>query len=88
VSDPEGYGDRDERRTKFDSLIGWCGENAPDLDDRAAVPVSAVLLVEWMDEKGEKWMTRLEGPEMTSWQVRGLLHEALYFWPDGSSDDG
>lgn len=65
----------------YEALLAFCAEIAPDLEGRAAIPTAAVVVVEWSDETGEKWLTMLSNPDGSKWQTRGLLHEALYFWP-------
>lgn len=39
-----------------------------------------VLVAEWMDESGERWLSRIDGPPgaVTGWHRDGMLHEALY----------
>lgn len=53
-----------------------------------AVLVSAIVVAEWMDPSGDRWISRIattNGGDETppSWTCEGLLHHALYGnWTD------
>lgn len=69
----------DRARATHDALQASISAHQPDLDDRAAVLVGYVVVAEWSDERGERWLSTASAPDMPSWAIRGLLHEALYF---------
>ena len=64
-----------------DDISRVLSEHQPNLDDRAAILVGYVVIAEWSDEKGERWLSNRSAPGMPTWAARGLLHEALYFPP-------
>ena len=59
-------------------------ESDDDLEGSALVGI--VLVAEWLDPSGKRWLSRLSfGPNdegLTTWQVNGYLHEALHNWPE------
>ncbi|HVM07197.1 MAG TPA: hypothetical protein VM345_01940 [Acidimicrobiales bacterium] len=36
-----------------------------------------VVVVEFMDDTGDRWLTRLDAKNMTVWGREGMLHNAL-----------
>lgn len=75
--------DRDLNIT--DELIQTVSELPPIDDD--GQPIEAmltkfVLVAEWMDSTGERWLTKSgvsgHGDKITEWDQKGLFHEALF----------
>ena len=64
-------------------------------DANAAVAATCtgwVVMAEWMDETGGKWLSKNSGDagseRLTLWQENGMLHEALLGeWPTRDPDD-
>ncbi len=63
--------------------------DAPELDelDQTAICTGWVVVAEWMDTKGARWLSKNSGDAagegLTSWSMNGMLHEALVGeWPD------
>lgn len=46
-----------------------------------------ILVAEWVDPDGQRWLSRGASTGTTSWQRAGWLHEALHNWPDNSTRD-
>ena len=69
-----GPGFHDERAPVAATCIGW------------------VVIAEWMDETGGKWLSKNSsdagGETLTTWQMNGMLHEALHeAWPSGTESE-
>jgi hypothetical protein len=47
-------------------------------NDRPGVLVGWIVISEWMDADGSRWLGRLASEDSTRWQRKGYLHEALY----------
>lgn len=73
----------DREKSLHRALEKVLAEHSPDFDERAAVLTGYVVVTEWSDEKGERWLAATETPGMPTWQARGMLHERLYMWSDG-----
>lgn len=62
-----------------------------DGDGDAAVIYGWVMVIEWVDKRGGRWLSYLdadaagEGPP--PWQPQGYLHNALHAWPDSAPDE-
>lgn len=55
--------------------------------DGSALLVGWALVTEWMDERGERWLTKAHSASVTHWAANGMHHEALYGdWP-GDGDE-
>lgn len=67
-------------------LLDGLEEGAPD----AAIVTKMVVLVEWRGSGNTKQLSLVSadaaGDQLVTWEIRGLLHEALYFWPDGDRE--
>jgi hypothetical protein len=51
-----------------------------------AVLTGWVLVSEWMDTDGERWLTKGHSASKAEWEAAGMHHEALYGdWP-GTDD--
>ncbi len=70
--------DEAERRLRIAAAIQADG---PGLGDRESILTSWVVVAEWMDDKGQRWLSKnngdAAGETMTKWAVNGFLHEAL-----------
>lgn len=49
-----------------------------DTDGHAVMLSTYVCVIEWMDDDGQHWLSRIDGPGMTSWKRSGMLHDALH----------
>jgi hypothetical protein len=54
--------------------------------------VNYVVVAEWVDMEGQRWLTRHDGDasgtRLPEWTAQGLLHNALHEnWGDQDSDD-
>ena len=80
-----------QRQTMYEAI----SENGPIVreDDEAqsdletSVCTGWILITEWMDSRGMRWLSRVSGDaageNLIHWTANGLLHEALYGeWPD------
>ena len=47
---------------------------------KPAILTNWIAICEWVDERGEKMLSRWQSPGTPGWHVRGLLHEALFNW--------
>ena len=51
-----------------------------------AILTGWVLVAEWVDHSGQRWLSKAHAASTTDWTARGMHHEALHGeWP---SDDG
>jgi len=74
---------------KRDAIHAALQENGTvSTDDRAAILVNWVVVTEWMDENGGRWLAKCHSASMPHWHAQGLHHEALYGnWPDADEAD-
>lgn len=57
-------------------------------DDRAAILIGWVVVTEWIDETGGRWLSKCHSSSLPHWLAAGLHHEALYGdWPDPDDDE-
>lgn len=77
--------DSDPRR---DALNDFLQQQGPPRDgggeeiDGATVLTGWVVVLEWMDEQGTRWLSRGWAASKANWEADGMLHEALYGdWP-------
>lgn len=56
----------------------------PEFDDGSrAVLTGWALVSEWMDENGERWLSKAHAAGTAQWGANGMHHEAIYGdWPD------
>jgi hypothetical protein len=47
-------------------------------DSKGAVLTSWTYVAEWMDAEGARYLTRDRAQGVPAWQVKGMLHEALF----------
>jgi hypothetical protein len=53
-----------------------------------AVLTGWVLVAEWMDHDGERWLSKAHAASTPAWAANGMHHEALHGqWPDDSGGD-
>ena len=76
-----------ERREALYATISDNGPVEGNENLETSTCVGWVLVTEWMDGEGERWLNRIAGnaggDNMVHWTANGLLHEALYGdWPD------
>jgi len=53
----------------------------PDMDEErleGSLLAGWVLVAEWMDREGDRWLSRISHPGCTKWQREGYLHDALF----------
>lgn len=51
--------------------------------ERPAVLTGWVIVAEWMDDEGERWLSRAYSASLPSWTADGMLHEGIYGeWDD------
>jgi hypothetical protein len=56
---------------------------------REAVLTGWVIVAEWMDHHGERWLTKGRAATTPAWSGDGMHHEALYGeWLDDEESDG
>jgi hypothetical protein len=57
-----------------------------------ALLLGFVVVAEWMDPDGGRWLSRESGSgsgdDLPKWICRGYLNEALNFWPEDEGEDG
>ena len=47
-----------------------------------------IIVSEWMDPDGERWLGRMHSATTPAWTAKGFLHEGLYGeWPDPDDED-
>jgi hypothetical protein len=72
----------DESDPKRDAIHEAIQQNARTAED-GAVLTGWVLIAEWMDEDGERWLSKGHAAHTAHWSAKGMLHEALFGeWPD------
>lgn len=53
-----------------------------------AVLVGWALVCDWMDDKGDRWLTKAHSATVPTWQANGMWHEALNgAWTDDDEAD-
>jgi len=69
-------------------------QSTHDSDDslEGAVLVGFVVVAEWMDPEGKRWLSSSDGSGngeegLVTWQTRGYLSERLYDWECVGEDD-
>jgi hypothetical protein len=68
---------------EFDSSEMYEAINsAQPLKEKNAVATAFVVVAEWMDEGGSRWLTmssgNAAGDDLPTWTIAGLLHSSLY----------
>lgn len=68
-----------------DAIHAAIQEQAPRGED--AILTGWVLVAEWMDHQGERWLSKGASASLAQWSARGLHHEALHGnWPAEPED--
>lgn len=57
------------------------------LDTPGAILTGWALVAEWMDDKGDRWLSRAHAASTTSWSANGMHHEVLYGDWDQDEED-
>lgn len=75
----------DERR---DALHEFLQGQGPKDVEKQAVLVGWVVVSDWMDEDGDRWLSKAHSASIPEWAAAGLHHEALHGdWPTVSEED-
>lgn len=78
--------DSDDHRDAIHATIQERGPSAA--FDGAAVLVGWALVCEWMDESGDRWLSKCHSSSIAYWTAGGMHHEALHGqWPDDEDDE-
>jgi hypothetical protein len=81
---------RDDSDPQRDAIHERLQETGPiGLDEgKAAVLTGWVVVAEWMDEDGGKWLAKCHSASLTTWTAAGFHQEALHgTWPDPKNDE-
>ena len=78
----------DSERELHDGITEILSSHKPEMGDEDSVLTGYVLVSEWMDAAGDRWLASTETPTMTGWTRDGILHKRLYGWEDPSDEDG
>lgn len=74
--------DSDARRDALHDFFQQQGPPPPDDGGesvaREAVLTGWVVLLEWMDPEGERWLSRGWAASKAKWEAAGMAHEMLY----------
>lgn len=75
----------DERR---DAIHAHLQEIGPADITKRAVLTGWAIVCDWMDEDGERWLSKAHSATVPAWVAQGYYHEALYGdWPPRDPDD-
>lgn len=78
----------DESDPRRDSIHERIQELGPPDMEKHAVLVGWVIVCDWMDEDGERWLSKGHSSSIPTWTAEGMHHEALYGdWPSGEEDE-
>lgn len=69
MADPQA----DEREAIAAAVQAAAPQNRPE-----ALLVGWVVVAEWVDGNGARWLSRWSSETVTAWQMDGMLHHALY----------
>jgi hypothetical protein len=81
---------RDDSDPQRDSIHERLQETGPinGQEGKAAVLTAWVVVTEWMDEDGGKWLSKCHSSSLPTWSAAGFHHEALYGdWPTVEDDE-
>lgn len=74
----------DARRDQIHATIQELG---PADIEKQAVLVGWVIVCDWMDEDGDRWLSKAHSASVPEWSANGMHHEALYGdWPARDAD--
>jgi hypothetical protein len=62
-------------REVIDAALGSTGPKA--LHGEAML-TGWVVVCEWMDPQGERWLSKFASEGSTQWQIQGFMHHGLY----------
>jgi hypothetical protein len=72
----------DESDPKRDTVHDAIQAAGPEFDDGHAVLTGWALVAEWMDEKGDRWLSQARAAGTAKWSASGMMHEVLHGeWP-------
>jgi hypothetical protein len=75
----------DESDPSRDAVHEAIQQNLP--TGREAILTGWVVVAEWMDHQGERWLSKGYSASLTAWSARGMHHEVLYGnWPDAEGE--
>lgn len=78
----------DESDPRRDAIHERIQELGPPDIDKSAVLVGWVMVCDWMDEDGERWLSKGHSSSIPTWTAEGMHHEALYGdWPAADADE-
>lgn len=71
-----------------DALHDFMQAQGPEHINGAAVLTGWVVVQEWMDDTGGKWLTKAHAASLATWSAKGFHLEAVHGdWPIGDDDD-
>jgi len=66
-----------------DAIHAAIQASGPEFGGGYAVLTGWALVAEWMDERGERWLSKGHAAGTALWAAKGMMHEALHGdWPD------
>lgn len=79
------YENEVDARKSIHEAIQDTNDSSPDLE--GSVLTGWVLISEWSDPEGRRWLSRLSGnaggeSSPPSWQIEGYMFNALHSWPE------
>lgn len=78
----------DNSDPKRDRLHATLQDIGPHQIEKQAVLVGWAVVCDWMDEDGERWLSKTHSASLPAWLASGLHHEALFgAWPDAEPDE-
>lgn len=78
----------DSSDPRRDALHAFLQEQGPADMEKQAVLVGWVIVLDWMDEDGDRWLSKAHAASLPTWVAGGLHHEALYAkWPDPEDEE-
>lgn len=78
----------DNSDPRRDAIHTTLQELGPADMDKQAVLVGWAIVLDWMDEDGERWLSKAHSATIPAWSANGLYHEALYGpFPDREDPD-
>lgn len=74
----------DNSDPRRDAIHQFLNDQGPADMERNAVLVGWVIVCDWMDDEGERWLSKAHSSSITTWGASGMHHDALYgTWPEG-----
>jgi hypothetical protein len=72
--------DESDKRAAVHDAIQASG---PEFDSGGAVLTGWALVAEWMDDTGERWLSKAHAAHTAEWSAKGMHFEAIHGnWPD------